>query len=416
MLRIGPTLRRSRKAEAGDARWWLLGVLALSLLGWLWFRPSAPLRSTEELLAPPSPASPTSADHPSQVETAKKPTRLTTPSAEFTPRQPMDLTPGAVTPLGPVVVRSNLVTSSSGVSSNLPVQSALSNSAQTSTSFQETLEAQLTLARLGFSSGSLDGKLGAQTRAAIRAFQEREQLNPSGTLDAATREKLTLSVELFSSYVVTEEDLQRLHPLGKTWLEKSEQNRMEYETILELVSEKAQSHPALVRTLNPGVDWDHVSVGTPVVIPNPERPPLSGRAAFLRITLAAKTLQAFDADSKIMLHCPCSIAKDKEKRPVGDLHVEKIAPNPNYTFNPDVFPESEEARQLKRKLILQPGPNNPVGVAWISLDRPGYGIHGTPGPEQVGRTESHGCFRLANWNAELLVKLVWVGMPVQVEP
>jgi lipoprotein-anchoring transpeptidase ErfK/SrfK len=57
-----------------------------------------------------------------------------------------------------------------------------------------------------------------------------------------------------------------------------------------------------------------------------------------------------------------------------------------------------------------------VGVAWISLDRPGYGIHGTPQPEKVGRTESHGCFRLANWNAEYLLKIVWAGMPVYVEP
>ncbi len=69
-----------------------------------------------------------------------------------------------------------------------------------------------------------------------------------------------------------------------------------------------------------------------------------------------------------------------------------------------------------RKRVVPPGPNNPVGVAWIGLDKTGYGIHGTPTPEQVGRTESHGCFRLANWNAEYLVKLVWVGMPVYVEP
>jgi lipoprotein-anchoring transpeptidase ErfK/SrfK len=81
-----------------------------------------------------------------------------------------------------------------------------------------------------------------------------------------------------------------------------------------------------------------------------------------------------------------------------------------------VFPESPEAQAIGRKLILQPGPNNPVGVAWIGLDKPGYGMHGTPGPEQVGRTESHGCFRLANWDAEYLVKLVWIGMPVTVVP
>ena len=279
-----------------------------------------------------------------------------------------------------------------------------------------SLEAQLALARLGFSSGSLDGKLGAQTRAALKAFQEREGLNPSGSLDTVTREKLSLPVDLLTTYTVTEEDLQRLRPLAKTWLAKSEQDRMDYETLLELVSEKAQPPPALIRQLNPAIDWERVTAGTQVMIPNPERPPITGRAAFVRITLAAKTREAFDADSKLILHFPCSIAKDKEKRPVGDLHVEKIAVNPNYTFNPDVFPESEEARPLKRKLILQPGPNNPVGVAWISLDRPGYGIHGTPLPEQVGRTESHGCFRLANWNAEQLVKLVWIGMPIQVEP
>ena len=81
-----------------------------------------------------------------------------------------------------------------------------------------------------------------------------------------------------------------------------------------------------------------------------------------------------------------------------------------------LFPESPEAQAIGHELILPPGPNNPVGVAWIGLDKTGYGIHGTPNPEQVGRTESHGCFRLANWDAEYLSKLVWVGMPVFVEP
>ena len=90
-------------------------------------------------------------------------------------------------------------------------------------------------------------------------------------------------------------------------------------------------------------------------------------------------------------------------------------PNPDYTWDPAVFPESPEARTVGRKLRLPPGPNNPVGVAWIGLNRAGYGIHGTPKPEEVGRTESHGCFRLANWNAELLRRMAWPGLPVRVE-
>jgi lipoprotein-anchoring transpeptidase ErfK/SrfK len=148
-----------------------------------------------------------------------------------------------------------------------------------------------------------------------------------------------------------------------------------------------------------------------VASPDPVR-----KAAFAVITLSAKTLQAFDSGTNLVAHFPCSVAARVEKRPVGELHAIAIAENPNYTFNPEVFPESAEARELGRKLVLPPGPNNPVGVAWVSLDKPGYGIHGTPSPEQVGRTESHGCFRLANWNAEHLLKLGWVGMPVYVEP
>ena len=109
-------------------------------------------------------------------------------------------------------------------------------------------------------------------------------------------------------------------------------------------------------------------------------------------------------------------ARNVEKRPVGELHVTVVIPDPNYTFDPDVFPESPEAKELGRKLIIPPGPNNPVGVAWIGLDRPGYGVHGTPDPEKVGRTESHGCFRLANWDALALVDLVWAGLPVYVDP
>jgi lipoprotein-anchoring transpeptidase ErfK/SrfK len=168
--------------------------------------------------------------------------------------------------------------------------------------------------------------------------------------------------------------------------------------------------------LNPGVDWTNVVSGTTLQIPNIANPIARAKAAFIKIHLQDKTLEAFDAQTNLLAHFPCSIAKRVEKRPVGELHVAVIAPNPNYTFNPEVFPESAEAHQLQRKLVLPPGPNNPVGTAWIGLDKPGYGIHGTPRPEEVGRTESHGCFRLANWNAEYLLRLVSLGTPVVVEP
>lgn len=279
---------------------------------------------------------------------------------------------------------------------------------------QNSFEVQLALARAGVSSGSFDGVTGSQTRAAIRAFQLREGLTETGTADAETKARLQLTLPPLTNYIVSSNDLARLQPLSTTWLGKSQQSALDYETLLELVAEKGNAHPLFVKRLNPSVDWTNVTAGVELRIPNISYPPPRARAAFVVIHLAGKTLQAFDASTNLLLHFPCSIAARVEKRPVGELHVAVVAPNPNYTFDPEVFPESAEAKQLGRKLILPPGPNNPVGVAWIGLDRPGYGIHGTPSPEQVGRTESHGCFRLANWNAEFLLKLVTVGTPVRV--
>ena len=135
----------------------------------------------------------------------------------------------------------------------------------------------------------------------------------------------------------------------------------------------------------------------------------------MRVNLTQKWIRAFDANGRLLAHFPCSIGKIADKRPVGELSVAVAVKDPNYTFNPEVFPESEEGRKLGRKLVVPPGPNNPVGVAWIGLSKPGYGIHGTPVPEKVGRTESHGCFRLANWNADYLRQMVRVGTPVWIE-
>ena len=132
--------------------------------------------------------------------------------------------------------------------------------------------------------------------------------------------------------------------------------------------------------------------GTSLVVPDAEYPEPETQAAFIVINLAEKTLEAFDEKTNLLAHFPCSIAKRVEKRPVGDLHVAAIAPNPNYTFDPAVFPEEPEAQQIKNKLIIPPGPNNPVGTVWISLDKPGYGMHGTPKPEDVGRTPSRQFF------------------------
>lgn len=279
-----------------------------------------------------------------------------------------------------------------------------------------TLEAQIALARMGISSGSIDGVMGSQTHSAIAVFQRIHHLQTTGTLDTATKSQLLITEPVFIQETITSNDLQRLTVIPSTWLGKSELKAMDYESILELLSERSFSNPKLIRELNPNVNWDHVTPDTLVTVPSVSYPPPEYTASFIRISLQKRELEAFDSDTNLLAHFPCSIGKIAEKRPVGTLQIEVIIPNPNYTFNPDVFPESEEARSIGKKLVLPPGPNSPVGIVWIGLNRPGYGIHGTPGPEQVGRTESHGCFRLANWNASYLMQLSWVGMPVIIEP
>lgn len=281
---------------------------------------------------------------------------------------------------------------------------------------QDVLEAQVALARRVISPGSIDAAIGSQTRLAIATFQAGHGLPGTGTLDPDTRAKLTLDSPLLATYTVTTNDLGRLQPLGKTWLEKSQQSTLDYETILELVGEKAHANPQLIAKLNPGVDWGNITPGTLLKIPDVQYPDPEDKAALIVIHLSGRYLEAFGQQTNLLAHFPCSIAARVEKRPVGELHVVVIIPNPNYTVDPQLFPESAELQSLGHKLVLPPGPNNPVGIAWIGLDKPGYGMHGTPKPEQVGRTESHGCFRLANWDAEYLVKLAWVGMPVDVEP
>jgi len=378
-------LPRSRKGRRNRFLW-LLALVGLVVAGWIWWHPGQPTAPKPKPNAIPAPP-PAQSVTPLRLEPKTIGPRVTHPPVPL-PSPRNIAKPGLELPPPGVFPR--------------PVQNVF--------------EAQLALARQGISSGSLDGRIGAQTRAALRAFQQKEHLAATGELDAATQERLLLAAPPCTDYTVTPSDLARLQPLSRTWLGKSQQTALEYETILELVAEKGHAHPNLIRQLNPSVDWTNMVAGTTVQLPDAAYAEPSSKAAFATISLGGKVLEAFDANTNLLAHFPCSIAQRVEKRPIGELHVAVIAPNPNYTFDPDVFPESAEGRELKTKLVLPPGPNNPVGVAWIGLDKPGYGIHGTPSPEQVGRTESHGCFRLANWNAEYLVKLVWVGMPVYVEP
>ncbi len=298
----------------------------------------------------------------------------------------------------------------------LPAETADEPATENLRPVETWVEAQIELARRGFSGGSIDGVRGLQSAAALRAFQRCAGLTENGELDKPTRENLLLMAPAFKQHTFHAEELAKLQPVADTWLGKSQQTELQYATALELAAERYHASPNFLRRLNPDFKWDEVLPGAVITVPAVEHATLSGKAARLHVHLAAHELEATDDTGRVIAHFPVSIARDVEKRPVGELHVTVVIPDPNYTFDPEVIPESAEGKELGRKLILPPGPNNPVGLAWIGLDRTGYGIHGTPDPEKVGRTESHGCFRLANWDARTLLDLAWAGLPVIVEP
>ena len=191
---------------------------------------------------------------------------------------------------------------------------------------------------------------------------------------------------------------------------------MRYNSLLEMVAEQSQGDPDFIASLNPGINWYQLSAGDSIRIPNVSPFRVQQPAAYIQITLSTRTLRVFSAEHRLLFHCPVSIARRVDKRPSGELRVKLRVDQPNYTFNPAILSGTAQREGITQKFIIQPGPNNPVGTAWIGLNLPSYGIHGTPEPEKVGRTESSGCFRLANWNAQTLLDAVHVNMPITIEP
>jgi lipoprotein-anchoring transpeptidase ErfK/SrfK len=120
-------------------------------------------------------------------------------------------------------------------------------------------------------------------------------------------------------------------------------------------------------------------------------------------------VQAFDEAGKLVGVYPASIGSEEKPAPSGTLKVRRVALDPNYTYNPDYAFKGVKA---KEKFTIHPGPNNPVGLVWIDLSEKSYGIHGTPEPEKIGKTESHGCVRLTNWDALTLAAHVAKGAEV----
>lgn len=270
---------------------------------------------------------------------------------------------------------------------------------------------QVQMERQNFSCGTIDGDFGMRSKRSIVQYQKSRGLPVTGLLDIETRMALGTPGNPFTQYTVTAEDMSQINPPPAAWRDKAKATFLGYKNGWEMLAGKFHSSEEFMRKLNPG---KAVAEGTVITAPNLEPSAPITRCSKITIILSETTMLLYDRNGKLQACFPCSIAADKNKRPNGQLTVVTGALNPNYTFNPEVLKEAAAREGITSRMIIPPGPNNPVGLAWVSLSLPGYGIHGTPDPMEISRSGSHGCFRLANWNAVKVFKSVTRGTPVEV--
>lgn len=273
------------------------------------------------------------------------------------------------------------------------------------------LRAQVLLARARFSPGEIDGLAGSNQQRAIRGFQQARGLEVTGTLDAATwkaleedtapvlaRHRLT-GPEIAGPFVELPEDM----------MEQAGLERLGYESLEEALGERFHASPALLRKLNP--QFDELEAGDEVVVPAvaTDPPPAAARIVVDR---SDSVLRLLDAQGDVVAQFPASTGSERDPLPLGEWKVVTVVEDPTFHYNPDLFWDADPAHS---KATLAPGPNNPVGTVWIDLDKKHYGIHGTPAPEGVGKRQSHGCIRLANWDAKVVAAAIRTGVPVTLQ-
>ena len=270
---------------------------------------------------------------------------------------------------------------------------------------------QVALEREGFSPGVIDGKPGPKTLLALRELQRARGQAVTSGLDAAAAEALGVRYDDgVRQYTVQRMDADQVTGAFKGWLDRSKARRLGYRDLADELAEKFHCSLALLSALNKHTDIAEVQVGDRVAVPA-VAPSESPHAARLEVNLSEKVIRCIGEAGQMVALFHCSIARDAERQPLGSLKVAGVTRNPEYLFDPDTW---REVKGIDRRLVIPPGPRNPVGLCWIALDRPHCGMHGTPNPELIGKTGSHGCFRLTNWDAVRLSGMVRPGTPVEI--
>jgi lipoprotein-anchoring transpeptidase ErfK/SrfK len=277
---------------------------------------------------------------------------------------------------------------------------------------------QILLDRSRFSPGVIDGRMGENVENALKAFREAHGIESGDKgIDEATLAKLAEVARetegpAVVDYKITEDDVKG--PFTKSipddFEEQKTLERLGYTGPSELLAEKFHMDVDFLKELNPGKEFG--KAGTTITVANVKSATAPERDSVQRIEVdkARKQVRAFGANDTLLAVYPATIGSESRPAPTGEHKVTAIARNPNYTYNPEY---KFEGVKSDKPFTIAPGPNNPVGSVWIDLSKDGYGIHGTPEPAKIGKSASHGCVRLTNWDAEHLAQMVKTGAIVK---
>jgi len=273
------------------------------------------------------------------------------------------------------------------------------------------VRAQILLARAHFSCGEIDGVFGSNFQKALNAFQGERKLPVNGTLDDATWNALNAdAAPALINYTLTPEDLNGpFTPIPPDVKDQAKLPFLGYTSPLEQTGEKFHSSPELLQALNPGAKFDHE--GQQLMVPNVLVMPPSP-AAHIIVSKGESSVRAYDASGALLAFYAATIGSEHDPLPLGEWKIRGVAREPKFHYNPQLF---WDAKKSADKETLAPGPNNPVGLAWIDLSKEHYGIHGTPEPSKIGHATSHGCIRLTNWDVLELAAIVRPGTPATLK-
>ncbi len=278
------------------------------------------------------------------------------------------------------------------------------------------LRTQILLDRALFSPGIMDGRWGQNTEKAVYWFQRKHGLPATGEVDQATFDRLVEAANepgsLVRAHRLTTDDVEGpFVEIPEDIYARAELDCLCYESLPEKLAERFHTSADLLRQLNPGSDLATVAAGDELNVPTSRGDDvrIAVDVATIRISDGGQFLHALDANGTILFHAPSTLGSSYSPSPSGDYQITSITEEPWWHYQPALLEGVDDGPDAQ----IPPGPNNSVGLVWMALSEPHYGIHGTSAPETIGYVTSSGCVRLTNWDALFLARRISDGVRVE---